>query len=49
MANKTHGVSGRSDPNFRPDPNESFEWDEKKQVYRKVEGKLKKNVKKLLA
>ena len=36
MAHQSHGVVGRSDPNFKPDPNTHMKWDEKKGVFRKV-------------
>ena len=41
MAHQSHGVVGRSDPNFKPDPNEKMKWDAKKGVFRKVVTKPK--------
>jgi len=37
-----HGVTAKSDPEFKPDPDSHHVWDEKKQVFRLVK-KTKKN------
>lgn len=31
-----HGVTGKSDPDFKPDPNAKMVFDPKKQVWRKI-------------
>lgn len=46
MAN--HGVTAKSDPNFKPDPNVKHVYDKKKGVYRLVK-KAKKDARPVLA
>lgn len=31
-----HGVNGKPDPDFEPDPDYVYVWDPKKRVYRRV-------------
>lgn len=47
MAHAKHGVTGQSDPNFKPDPNKEHVFDKKKGVYRLV--KKTKRAKPVLA
>ena len=39
MVNQRHGVFGKSDPNFKPDPNLKHVYDKEKGVYRAVKVK----------
>jgi hypothetical protein len=41
MPDKTHGVAGTPDPNFKPDPNLKKVWDDVKKVWRMVPIKQK--------